>query len=35
MRDILRSLPMGDWLAVDTVPLTRHPSDPATALAEI
>ncbi len=35
MQDILRSLPIADWLAVDTVPLTRHPSDPATALAAI
>jgi muconolactone delta-isomerase len=31
MRDIVRSLPMADWLAVDTLELTRHPSDPATA----
>jgi muconolactone delta-isomerase len=30
MQDILRSLPMADWLAVDTVQLTRHPNDPAT-----
>lgn len=30
MQDILDSLPMADWLAVETVPLTRHPSDPAT-----
>lgn len=29
MRDILRSLPLADWLTVETVPLTRHPSDPA------
>jgi muconolactone delta-isomerase len=29
MGEIVRSLPMNDWLAVDTVPLTRHPSDPA------
>ena len=28
MRDILRSLPMADWLTTETVPLTRHPSDP-------
>jgi muconolactone delta-isomerase len=27
--EILRSLPLGDWLTVETVPLTRHPSDPA------
>jgi muconolactone delta-isomerase len=31
MRDVLQSLPMTDWLTVETVPLTRHPSDPATA----
>jgi muconolactone delta-isomerase len=33
MQDILHSLPMtaADWLDVETVPLTRHPSDPATA----
>ena len=30
MRAILQSLPMADWLSVDTVPLSRHPSDPAT-----
>ncbi|WP_028637070.1 muconolactone Delta-isomerase family protein [Nocardioides sp. URHA0032] len=33
MGAILRSLPMRDWLAVDTVPLTRHPSDPASTAA--
>ncbi|MGY2874345.1 muconolactone delta-isomerase [Marmoricola sp. URHA0025 HA25] len=32
---ILRSLPMRDWLAVDTVPLTRHPSDPASTGAPV
>jgi muconolactone delta-isomerase len=31
MQAILESLPMVDWLSVDTVPLSRHPSDPATA----
>ena len=31
LQEILRSLPMADWLTVGTVPLTRHPSDPATA----
>lgn len=29
MREILRSLPLADWLTVETVPLTHHPSDPA------
>jgi muconolactone delta-isomerase len=33
MGRILRSLPMRDWLAVDMVPLTRHPSDPASTAA--
>ncbi|MET9908648.1 hypothetical protein ABZZ74_17840 [Streptomyces sp. NPDC006476] len=23
-----RSLPTADWLRIETVPLTRHPSDP-------
>jgi muconolactone delta-isomerase len=31
LRDVLRSLPMIDWLVIDTVVLTRHPNDPATA----
>jgi muconolactone delta-isomerase len=33
MQDVLRSLPMtaAGWLDVETVPLTRHPSDPGTA----
>jgi muconolactone delta-isomerase len=31
MDGILRSLPMDKWLEVETLPLTRHPSDPATA----
>ncbi|MCW2523094.1 MAG: Muconolactone delta-isomerase, partial [Frankiales bacterium] len=25
----LQSLPMAEWLRIETVPLTRHPSDPA------
>ena len=29
MQHILRSLPLADWLTVETVPLARHPSDPA------
>jgi len=29
LREILLSLPMAGWFTVDTVPLTRHPSDPA------
>jgi len=28
LAEVVRSLPMFDWLAVDTVPLTAHPSDP-------
>jgi muconolactone delta-isomerase len=28
--EILRALPLAKWLTVETVPLTRHPSDPAT-----
>jgi muconolactone delta-isomerase len=31
LRQILASLPLAGWLSVETVPLTRHPSDPATA----
>ena len=31
LREILASLPIAGWLAADTVPLTRHPSDPAVA----
>jgi muconolactone delta-isomerase len=30
MQAIVQSLPMADWLAVDTVQLSRHPNDPAT-----
>ncbi|WP_127503991.1 muconolactone Delta-isomerase family protein [Actinoplanes solisilvae] len=26
--EILRALPLAKWLTIDTVPLTRHPSDP-------
>jgi muconolactone delta-isomerase len=33
LRVDLQSLPMAEWLVVETVPLTRHPSDPATAEA--
>jgi muconolactone delta-isomerase len=29
LQEILRSLPLADWVTVSTVPLTRHPSDPA------
>ena len=29
LRDAVASLPMAGWLTVDTLPLTRHPSDPA------
>jgi muconolactone delta-isomerase len=31
MQAILKSLPLGAWVTVQTSPLTRHPSDPATA----
>ncbi|MGA8246905.1 MAG: muconolactone Delta-isomerase family protein [Nocardioides sp.] len=31
LQALLGSLPMIAWLAVETVPLTRHPSDPAVA----
>ena len=31
MRDIVQSLPMIEWLTVDTLPIARHPSDPATS----
>lgn len=30
MAEVVRSLPMYRWLTVDTMPLTAHPSDPAT-----
>ncbi|GAA0448358.1 muconolactone isomerase [Paractinoplanes deccanensis] len=33
MRHLLRSLPLADWLATETVPLTRHPSDPPSVAA--
>jgi muconolactone delta-isomerase len=28
LREILQCLPLAEWLTVETVPLTRHPSDP-------
>ena len=31
MQAILKSLPLDAWMTVQTKPLTRHPSDPATA----
>jgi muconolactone delta-isomerase len=31
---IVASLPLIDWMTVETVPLTPHPSDPARAAAE-
>ena len=31
MQHLMRSLPMAAWLDVDTLQLTRHPSDPASA----
>ncbi|MEV0793446.1 muconolactone Delta-isomerase family protein [Kribbella sp. NPDC050459] len=30
LRKIVDGLPMAPWLSVDTLPLTRHPSDPGT-----
>jgi muconolactone delta-isomerase len=30
MQAILTSLPLDAWMSVQTTPLTRHPSDPAT-----
>jgi muconolactone delta-isomerase len=30
MQAILKSLPLDAWMTVETTPLTRHPSDPAT-----
>ena len=35
MQDILRSLPLADRLTVETVPLTRHPSDPASSAGTV
>jgi muconolactone delta-isomerase len=34
MQAVLRSLPLADWLRVTTMPLTLHPSDPATSPPE-
>lgn len=31
MEAILKSLPLDSWMTVQTTPLTRHPSDPASA----
>ena len=31
MQAILKSLPLDAWMTVQTTPLSRHPSDPATA----
>lgn len=31
LQELLGTLPMASWLAIETLPLTRHPSDPATA----
>jgi len=33
MDDILQSLPLADWLTVETVALTPHPNDPAVTTA--
>jgi muconolactone delta-isomerase len=32
MQAILTSLPMDPWMTVETTPLSRHPSDPATII---
>ena len=32
MRALLKSLPMDPWMTVETTPLSRHPSDPATTI---
>ena len=29
--DLLRALPLADWLRVTVIPLSAHPNDPATA----
>jgi muconolactone delta-isomerase len=29
----LKSLPLDPWMTVETTPLSRHPSDPATIAA--
>ena len=31
MQAIVESLPLYDWMSVQTTPLTPHPSDPALA----
>lgn len=33
MQRVVNSLPMSSWMTVETIPLTRHPSDPAAASA--
>jgi len=33
LRAILKSLPMDPWMTVQTTPLSRHPSDPATNIS--
>ena len=33
MQALLTSLPMDPWMTVETTPLSRHPSDPATTIA--
>jgi len=32
LQAMLRSLPLDPWMTVQTTPLTRHPSDPASRL---
>jgi len=33
LQAMLRSLPLDPWMTVETTPLSRHPSDPATIIA--
>ena len=32
LQAILKSLPLDPWMTVETTPLSRHPSDPATII---
>jgi muconolactone delta-isomerase len=35
MQAILRSLPLDEWMTVQTTPLSPHPSDPGTAIDKL